>query len=110
MVTENHRANIYQCRCHACREHPRSHVARHHRSINRLLAASDERVRRLMAGFLAEQMGDGGIARLAHITGLDRKTIAKGRNELQQPEFANSQRVRRAGAGRKCVEVQHPKS
>ena len=110
MVTENRRANVHQCLCRRCREHPRSKVARQHRSINRLLAASDERVRRLMAGFVAEQMGEGGIARLARITGLDRKTIAKGRKELHQPEFADTPRVRRTGAGRKCVEVQHPKS
>jgi hypothetical protein len=53
--------------------------------------------------------------RLARVTGLDRKTIAKGRRELCEQEISTvpgtgsrSMRVRRPGAGRKRVETQHP--
>jgi hypothetical protein len=78
-------------------------MAREHRARNRLLAAADERTRRLLAGFLARQHGQGGITRLASITGLDRNTIARGRRELRQP-CRSSGHVRRPGAGRPRVE------
>lgn len=88
-------------------------MAAEHRAINLLLAISNERLRRLLAGFLAERFGRGGVARVARITGLDRKTIAKGRGELREnesPPHASSvsTRVRQPGAGRKRVEIQHP--
>ena len=115
MATESALREVHRCGCPACREHPRSNVAEAHRAINRLLAISNERVRRLLAGFLAEQTGRGGILRLSRITGLDRKTIAKGRRELHDDDVSTapesrtvSTRVRRAGAGRKRVEAYHP--
>jgi hypothetical protein len=104
---------MHRCECPLCREHPHGGAAAEHRAINRLLAISNERVRRLLAGFLAEQIGRGGTLRLARITGLDRKTIAKGRHELREHDVSTvsgslSTRVRRPGAGRKRVETQHP--
>lgn len=94
---------IHACECSTCRQFPTGRGAREHRALNRLLAASDERTRRLLAGFLARQHGPGGIALLARITGLDRDTIARGRHELRQP-FRPSGRIRRRGAGGQCVE------
>jgi hypothetical protein len=92
-------------------------LAAEHRAINRLVAVSDERVRRLLVGFLAKQFGRGGISRLARITGLDRKTIATGQRQLREQTDSDapgassvSPRVRRPGAGRKRVEIQHPGS
>jgi hypothetical protein len=115
MGTESSLQKVHRCECPLCREHPRGGVAAEHRAINRLLAISNERVRRLLAGFLAEQIGRGGTLRLALITGLDRKTIAKGRRELHENDLATvsgtgslSTRVRRPGAGRKRVETRHP--
>jgi hypothetical protein len=84
-------------------------VAREHRILNRLIAASDERTRRLLAGFLARQHGRGGIAWLARITGLDRDTVARGRRELRQP-FRSPGRIRRPGAGGQRVEKKAPGS
>lgn len=113
MATEGVERHVHRCECSICREHPRGKVAAEHRAINRLLAVSNERVRRLLAGFLAGQLGRGGVLRLAQITGMDRKTIAKGRCELRENETSTgtgslSARVRRPGAGRKPVEVRHP--
>ena len=115
MATEGAEGRVHRCGCSICREHPRSRVAGEHRAINLLLAVSNERVRRLLAGFLADRFGRGGVSGLARITGLDRKTIAKGRSELrgnESPTAASpvSARVRRPGAGRKRVEIQHPGS
>jgi len=100
---------VYACECPTCRQHPKGQVAREHRTLNRLLAASDERTRRLLVGFLARQHGEGGITLLARITGLDRNTIACGRRELRQP-FRSSGRIRRPGAGGQRVEKKFPGS
>jgi hypothetical protein len=94
---------VHLCECARCREYPSGRRAREHRALNRLLAATDERTRRLLAGFLARQHGRGGISLLARITGLDRNTIARGRRELRQP-FRASGRIRRPGAGGQRVE------
>lgn len=98
---------VHVCACPRCRQYPQGQVAREHRALNRLLAASDERTRRLLAGFLARQHGRGGIALLARITGLDRDTVARGRRELRQP-FRALGRIRRPGAGGQRVEKKVP--
>lgn len=108
MVTESHRQHVQVCPCSMCQQHPRSLVAREHRTMNQLLAAADERLRRLLAGFFAWQRGRGGIAQLERITGIDRNTIAKGRSELRQTQWPLVSRIRRPGAGRKSVEENRP--
>jgi hypothetical protein len=100
--------DVHSCDCPACRQHPDGAVAREHQAINRLVAVTDEQSRRLILGFLAHKEGRGAVARLARITGLDRNTIARGRRELLQSDLAPPGRVRRLGAGRKCVEAQAP--
>jgi hypothetical protein len=84
METENKRRQvIHSCECSICEQHPYSRVAKEHRTINRLVAGADERHRRLLVGFLAQQRGRGGVALLARVTGLSRRTILRGRRELQ---------------------------
>jgi hypothetical protein len=83
-------------------------VAREHRAINRLLAAADERMRRLFAGLLASKIGRGGIQQLATITGLHRNTVALGKRELRRKGCFAVARVRRPGAGRKRLEEKRP--
>lgn len=100
---------LHSCACSACQQHPQSALAREHRQINRLVAVTDERSRRLLVGFLARQHGRGGIAWLAQITGLDRHTIARGQHELQRSSRQPSGRVRRPGAGRPGAEKKVPK-
>jgi hypothetical protein len=100
---------VHACECPTCRQYPKGRVAREHRALNRLIAASNERTRRLLAGFLARQHGRGGIALLARITGLDRDTVARGRRELRQP-FRSSGRIRRPGAGGQRVEKKAQRS
>ena len=77
MAKENPQQVLHLCECSTCQQHPRSALAREHRRINRLVAATDERTRRLLVGFLARQHGRGGVALLARVTGLDRHTIAR---------------------------------
>jgi hypothetical protein len=101
---------IHRCSCRSCCQEPDGALAQEHQAINRLVARADERSRRLLVGFLAQQHGRGGIALLARITGLDRNTIARGRRELYQRDPAPTGRVRRSGGGRKRVEVMSPES
>jgi len=103
LASKKRRQLVHACECPRCRQHPKGQVAREHRALNRLIAASDERTRRLLAGFLARQHGKGGITLLARITGLDRNTVARGRRELRQP-FRSSGRIRQPGAGGQPVE------
>jgi hypothetical protein len=103
LANKEGRRLVHACECPTCRQHPKGRVAREHRAVNRLIAASDERTRRLLAGLLARQHGKGGITLLAQITGLDRNTVARGRRELRQP-FRASGRIRRPGAGGQRVE------
>ena len=101
---------MHHCDCPHCRWQPDGPVAQEYRAINRLVARADERSRRLLVGFLAQQHGRGGITLLAQITGLDRNTIVRGLRELYQPEPTHPHRVRRPGAGRKRAEATHPGS
>ena len=96
MAKENPQQFLDSCECSTCQQHPQSALAREHRRINRLVAAIDERARRLLVGFLARQHGRGGITLLARITGLDRHTIARGQHELQRLGRQQSGRVRRS--------------
>jgi len=101
------RRAVHACGCSRCRRYPKGRVARQHRALNRLIAASDERTRRLLAGFLAREYGRGGISLLERITGLDRNTVARGQRELRQP-FRSSGRTRRPGGGPPRVEKKVP--
>jgi hypothetical protein len=104
MAKEHPPRVLHVCTCCACLQHPQSACAREHRRINRLVAAADERMRRLLSGFLAQQHGRGGIALLERITGLDASTIARGQRELRRGRARASRRVRRPGAGRPRAE------
>jgi hypothetical protein len=110
MAKEHPQRALHVCTCSACQQHPQSACARAHRRINRLVATADERMRRLLVGFLAQQHGRGGIASLERITGLDANTIARGQRELQRGRPGASPRVRRPGAGRPCAEKKVPMS
>ncbi len=107
---ENDPEDINRCSCPLCCQEPDGDTAREHQAIKRLVACSDERIRRLLVGLLAQQSGHGGITLLARITGLDRNTIARGRRELFAGGAAPAGRVRRPGAGRKRVEATSPES
>jgi transcriptional regulator of acetoin/glycerol metabolism len=70
------------CICPICcgnSDHPDKTI---HQQINLLMSLMNTRQRRLFAAFQAQQFGHGGITRMAEISGLDRKTIRKGIQEL----------------------------
>ena len=70
------------CTCPICRSSDGYPEKVLHEQINLLMSLMNTRQRRLFAAFQAQQMGHGGITRMAEITGLDRKTIRRGLREL----------------------------
>ena len=70
----------------------------------------DERARRLVAAAEAQVLGYGGITNAAKATGLSRKAIRRGLDELSQAPLDRLAlgRIRRAGAGRKPLDVHQP--
>ncbi len=68
----------------------------------------DERQRRLYAGLEALKTGRGGDTRMAQLLGLDRATVARGREELLRQEI-DAERIRRVGGGRRPVEKKRRK-
>jgi len=69
----------------------------------------DEQQRRLFAGLESIKLGHGGDSILATFLGLDLHTVARGRQQLLDPNVASG-RTRRSGGGRKPVEKKPPKS
>jgi hypothetical protein len=66
-----------------------------------LVAALDERRRRLVLAAEAQALGWGGIELVHWATGFSRSTLARGIRELTQPTPLAPSRVRRPGGGRK---------
>ena len=75
------------------------HVAE---SLRRFLATLNEKQRRLYAGFESMKLGRGGDTRIAEITGVNVKTVARGRKELGAVDI-HPDRIRAPGAGRPSV-------
>lgn len=96
---------VYQCGCERCQSQVEHLEKLLHQQINWLMSQLDERQRRLYAALEAERYGYGGDTHLSRITGLDRKTIRRGRQELAQalpnvPVVG----VRHVGGGRPALE------
>src|SRR4051794_37672674 len=100
---------VRPCGCPRCRDgepHPDRVV---HQHINLLVARLDEQQRRWFVALEAERLGHGGDTLLAQITGLNRRTIRRGRRELaaglaERP----AGRIRAPGGGRPAREAQDP--
>lgn len=62
----------------------------------------NEKERRLYAGLESMKIGRGGDTAISELLGIDRKTIARGRNELLG-DTIDTERTRQKGAGRKGI-------
>lgn len=96
---------VYQCQCPNCQQvgdHPDKEM---HHKMNLFLSRLDEQQRRWYVALEAEKIGHGGATRLAQITGLNVKTVRRGREELDN-ELTDRpmDRVRLPGGGRHPVE------
>ena len=100
---ERGKAERFVCTCRSCRDEGRSGTALWHRALNEAIYHTQEKQKRLVAAVEAVRLGWGGITAISGITGLDRKTIARGIRELQAGGTPEG-RVREVGGGRKKVE------
>ena len=74
--------------------------------FEKLAWALDERMRRLFAAAEASVLGHGGVTRVAQATGVSRRAIHAGLEELvtaKVPVENQHKRIRKAGAGRKSI-------
>jgi hypothetical protein len=90
---------VCQCPpCHQEADHPDREL---HRQMNLCCSRLDEQQRRWYVALESNRMGHGGDRLLSHITGLDEKTIRRGREELATALAERPpDRVRRPGGGR----------
>lgn len=88
--------------CQAGADHPEREL---HRQMILLLSRLDECQRRWFVALEAQRIGYGGDRLLAQITGMDEKTIRRGREELAAslPDTP-APAIRQAGGGRPLVE------
>lgn len=96
---------VRQCQCPDClqpRDHPHKEL---HHHMNLLLSRLDEQQRRWYVALESKRIGHGGDRLLSLITGMNVRTIRRGRQELDGSLKDIPQgRLRRPGAGRPTVE------
>jgi hypothetical protein len=104
-MTTEVRLTIHQCECDMCKTGANPETAGHHQQMNLFLSRLNEPHRRWFAGFVSQQPGSPSDRRLAKITGLDEKTIRRGRRELEAGLVdLPYDRQRREGGGRPPAE------
>jgi hypothetical protein len=70
--------------------------------------ALDEQSRRRFAAMEAQDLGRGGVSLIARVTGLARRTIYRGLDDIRNNRSAEPGRVRQRGGGRKKKTVEDP--
>lgn len=84
--------------------------------FSKILPILNERQKRLYLAIEAEQMGHGGVKQVAEASLVSRKTIIKGKKELEEMEATGTieanedevERIRKPGGGRKNIEEKEP--
>ena len=100
---------IHVCQCPHCQQEEFHQDKQLHHQMNLFLSRLDEQQRRWYVAMESNRMGTGGDTGgdqlLSQITGMDVKTIRRGRQELAA-DLADrpSERIRLAGGGRPPVE------
>ena len=96
---------IHPCQCSVCQAGEDPVLVAHHHQINLLLSRLNEPQRRWYVATLALAPGAPSERELSRITGVDEKTIQRGRKEMQeQLQQVPPGRQRQAGGGRTAAE------
>lgn len=96
---------IHVCPCPSCQSDTPHPDQERHRQMNLLISRLDEQQRRWYAALESSRLGHGGDEQIARITGLDPKTIQRGRRELATDlRERPTEGVRVPGAGRPRAE------
>lgn len=92
---------IHTCECEACQTGLDAELITNHRRINLFLSRLNEPQRRWYVATLSEDAAGPSDRQLALISGLDEKTIRRGKAELQeQLSGVPVERQRQEGGGR----------
>lgn len=96
---------IHQCECVICHAGNDTETSYQHQQMNLFLSRLNEPQRRWYVGMLSQQPGNPSDRELSKITGMDEKTIRRGRRELNA-ELHNvpPERQRQGGGGRPAAE------
>jgi hypothetical protein len=98
-------SEVHHCECALCQQEAVHPEQAHHRRINLLLSRLDEQQRRWYVATESERLGPGGDELLSQITGMNAKTIQRGRQELERSLADRPlERVRLPGGGRPRAE------
>src|SRR3954462_2715333 len=102
---------VHQCQCVVGQTGTDTELSQRHQEMNLFLSRLSEPQRRWYVGMLSRDPLEPTDSDLARITGLDRKTIRRGRRDLAQglSELPPS-RQRRTGGGRLRAEKKIPTS
>ena len=104
-MTTKPEQQIHQCECAICQAGTDPVIVQYHQQVNVLLSRLTEPQRRWYAGVLSQQPNSPSDRQLAEITGLDEKTIRRGRRELTAGlDDLPPDRQRQAGGGRPKAE------
>jgi hypothetical protein len=97
------KAHVCQCpHCQQETDHPDKEL---HRQMNLFLSRLDEQQRRWYVALESKKMGRQGDRLLSQITGMDEKTIRRGRQELDASLADRpTEQIRLPGGGRPPVE------
>jgi hypothetical protein len=68
-----------------------------------ILANSNERQRRQIAGLKALEFGWGGVSKVCNMTGMSHHTVDKGIMEIKKGKLREGKRIRKRGGGRKKI-------
>lgn len=97
--------DVSVCQCPVCQQETEDAESERHRQLLLVFSRLDENQRRWFVALESKRLGHGGDRLLSQITGLDEKTIRRGRTELDASLTENpAERIRRAGGGRPPVE------
>lgn len=110
-MTKLPEVRVHSCQCASCQAGINRDIVQQHQRMNLFLSRLSEPQRRWYVGLLSQQPDSPSDVELGRITGLDRKTIRRGRRELLAglAEFP-SQRQRQPGGGQPTAEKKMPNS
>lgn len=96
---------LHECECSICQQQSDPEIVPYHRQINLFLSRLNEPQRRWYVAVLSQEPGAPSDVELSRITGLDEKTIWRGRQELEA-DLLNVplDRQRAVGGGRPLAE------
>jgi hypothetical protein len=108
-MTDTAEPEIHACQCATCQSGCDAETLARHERMNLFLSRLTEPQRRWYVGLLSLEPESPTDSELARITGLDRKTIRRGRSDIETGlALAPTTRQRRPGGGRIAAEKKLP--